>query len=48
MYACAMNALMELEEVDAIVPVLLQRSALMPEVSVAPLSLPPNGRGNGA
>jgi acyl-CoA synthetase (NDP forming) len=35
MYACAMNALAESEEVDAIVPVLLQRSALMPEVSDA-------------
>lgn len=33
MYARSTEALMESEEVDAVVPVLLQRSALMPEVT---------------
>lgn len=35
MYARSVEALMESEEVDAVVPVLLQRSALMPEVTDA-------------
>jgi acetyltransferase len=35
MYEFAVEALMTSEEVDAVVPVLLQRSALMPEVSEA-------------
>jgi acyl-CoA synthetase (NDP forming) len=47
MYACAMNALMESEEVDAIVPVLLQRSALMPEVSGAVIAAAERARERG-
>ena len=35
MYGETLNALMASEEVDAVVPVLLQRSALMPEVTTA-------------
>lgn len=35
MYAAAVEALMTSEEIDAVVPVLLQRSALMPEVGEA-------------
>jgi acetyltransferase len=35
MYACSAEALIDSEEVDAVMPVLLQRSALMPDVADA-------------
>lgn len=43
MYARSVEALMESEEVDAVVPVLLQRSALMPTVTDAIIAVHEQG-----
>jgi acyl-CoA synthetase (NDP forming) len=48
MYARSVEALMESEEVDAVVPVLLQRSALMPEVSDAIIAVSEHARQRGS
>jgi acetyltransferase len=47
MYACSVDALLESDEVDAVVPVLLQRSALMPEVSDALITAAERARERG-
>jgi acyl-CoA synthetase (NDP forming) len=48
MYASSAEALMESEEVDAVVPVLLQRSALMPEVTDALIAVHEQARQRGS
>jgi acyl-CoA synthetase (NDP forming) len=48
MYARSVEALMESEEVDAVVPVLLQRSALMPEVTDALVAASKQARERGS
>jgi acyl-CoA synthetase (NDP forming) len=48
MYARSVELLMESEEVDAVVPVLLQRSALMPEVTEAIIAVSERARQQGS
>ncbi len=48
MYARSVEALIESEEVDAVVPVLLQRSALMPEVTDALVAASKQARERGS
>ena len=48
MYEAALDALMNSEEVDAVVPVLLQRSALMPEVADAIIAAAERARKRGS
>ena len=48
MYEFAVEALMTSEEVDAVVPILLQRSALMPEVSDAVIAASARARQRGS
>ncbi len=48
MYGCSADALMDSAEVDAVVPVLLQRSALMPEVADALIAAAERARKRGS
>ena len=47
MYEASVDALMNSDEIDAVVPVLLQRSALMPEVADAIIAATERARGGG-
>ena len=47
MYEASVDALMHSDEIDAVVPVLLQRSALMPEVADAIIAATERARGGG-
>jgi acyl-CoA synthetase (NDP forming) len=48
MYGSSIDALMNSDEVDAVVPVLLQRSAIMPEVADAVIDAKERARRNGS
>jgi acyl-CoA synthetase (NDP forming) len=48
MYEATLDALMDSEEVDAVVPVLLQRSALMPEIAAAVIAAAGRARKRGS